>query len=202
MEWKYWLNYMSKYLKEKKWTDNEDFMNYLAQDGIQDEYTPMLMMTMPSPRYEYYQYSSYYKIKSGVLDYSSEIIDKLGSYPVAGEYSLLFNMQILSVGILIVGLIFDIMLIQFIIISVLLIYSLLMITIETKTFDTGVMRLLGLSSGGFIVLIFTQALMFVLPSLILGFIGVVPSLWYIYSKLESEKQPWNLDLLPSWGATF
>ena len=54
-------------------------------------------------------------------------------------------MQIYSAGILAIGLVFDIMLIMFIMISVLLIYSLLMITIETKTFDTGVMRMVGLS---------------------------------------------------------
>ena len=52
-----------------------------------------------------------------------------------------------------VGLIFDIMLILFVAISVLLIYSLLMINIETKTFDIGVMRLVGLSKGGFIGMI-------------------------------------------------
>ena len=146
----------------------------------------MLMMTLPSPRYSYYQYSAYQKIKNGVLGYASELIDALGAYPVAGAFDLLQMMQLFSVGLLLIGLIFDIMLIMFIIVAVLLIYSLLMITIETKTFDTGVMRLLGLSSGGFICLIFTQAVMFVLPSLILGFICVIPSLWYIYSKLEHE----------------
>ena len=90
-----------------------------------------------------------------MLNYASSVVDALGSYPIAGTYNLLSQMQLYSVGILMIGLIFDIMLIMFIIISVLLIYSLLMITIETKTFDTGVMRLLGLSGGGFVALIFT-----------------------------------------------
>ena len=64
-------------------------------------------------------------------------------------------MQIFSAAILAIGLVFDIMLIMFVMISVLLIYSLLMITIETKTFDTGVMRMTGLSSRGFVAMIFT-----------------------------------------------
>ena len=64
-------------------------------------------------------------------------------------------MEIYSAAILIIGLIFDIMLIMFIMISVLLIYSLLMITIETKAFDIGVMRMVGLTSKGFIAMIFT-----------------------------------------------
>ena len=64
-------------------------------------------------------------------------------------------MQLYSPAIMTIGLIFDIMLIMFIMISVLLIYSLLMITIETKTFDIGVMRLVGLSKHGFIAMIFS-----------------------------------------------
>ncbi len=61
-------------------------------------------------------------------------------------------MQIYSYAILFIGLVFNILLIIFVIISVLLIYSLLMITTETKTFDTGVMRLLGLTSSGFVTM--------------------------------------------------
>ena len=114
----------------------------------------------------------------------SGVINKLGAYPISGAYSLLSQMQIYSYGILMIGLIFDIMLIMFVTISVLLIYSLLMITIETKTFDIGVMRLTGLSSGGFIAMVFIQAIMFVLPSLISAFMCVVPVIWAIYSKLE------------------
>ena len=78
------------------------------------------------------------------------------------------------------------MLIMFIMISVLLIYSLLMITIETKAFDNGVMRMVGLSSKGFIAMILTQAFMFVLPSLVLAFICSIPLLWFIYYEIEKE----------------
>ena len=64
-------------------------------------------------------------------------------------------MEISNVAILFIGLVFNILIILFIVISVLLIYSLLMITTETKTFDIGVMRLIGLSSWGFIAMMFT-----------------------------------------------
>ena len=53
------------------------------------------------------------------------------------------------------GLIFDIIIILFVIVSILLIYSLLMITIETKTFESGIMRLVGLSSNGYVSMILT-----------------------------------------------
>ena len=58
-------------------------------------------------------------------------------------------------NILFIGLIFDILLIMFIVVAVLLIYSLLMISVETKTHEIGIMRLVGLSKGGFVGMILT-----------------------------------------------
>ena len=92
-------------------------------------------------------------------------------------------MNLYSFALLFIGLVFNILLIMFVIISVLLIYSLLMILTETKTFDFGIMRLLGLSSTGFVVMIFTQAVLFVIPSIICAYICSYPSLYFIFKKL-------------------
>ena len=100
-------------------------------------------------------------------------------------------MQITSYATLMIGLIFDIMLILFVAISVLLIYSLLMINIETKTFEIGIMRLTGLSSGGFIAMVAIQAIMFVLPSIISALACVLPVMWVIFSKLQGTKVEWS-----------
>ena len=54
-------------------------------------------------------------------------------------------MQVFSNAILFFGLIFDIIVLLFVVLSILLIYSLLMISVETKTFEFGVMRMVGLS---------------------------------------------------------
>jgi ABC-type antimicrobial peptide transport system permease subunit len=58
---------------------------------------------------------------------------------------LLMTMELLSYATLLLGLVFGIIALLFIIISILLIYSLLMISVETKTFESGVLRLVGLS---------------------------------------------------------
>jgi len=44
-----------------------------------------------------------------------------------------------------IGLIFDVIVILFVIVAILLIYSLLLISVETKTFEIGIMRMVGLS---------------------------------------------------------
>ena len=51
------------------------------------------------------------------------------------------------------GLIFDIIIVLFIVLSVLLIYSLLLISVESKTFEFGVMRMTGLSKSGIVTMI-------------------------------------------------
>ena len=55
-------------------------------------------------------------------------------------------------------------------ISVLLIYSLLMLSVESKSFELGVMRMVGLSKINVIMLVIFQSFMFVIPSIISGFI--------------------------------
>ena len=96
---------------------------------------------------------------------------------------LLFQMSIYSYAVLFIGLIFDILLIMFIIVAILLIYSLLMITVETKAFEIGVMRLVGLSKSSFVAMIFTQAACFVFPAVILGFGFAIPCIFLIYKLL-------------------
>ena len=109
-------------------------------------------------------------------------------------------MSYFSMGILFLGLVFNILLIMFVMIAVLLIYSLLMITTETKTFDTGVMRLLGLSSSGFVSMILIQATCFVLPAIILAYICSFPSLYFIFNKLNVEGT--GVSFVPNWVATL
>ena len=69
------------------------------------------------------------------------------------QLDILGAMELASQAILFLGLIFDLVIILFISLSVLLIYSLLMISVESKTFEFGVMRMVGLSQSGLIHMI-------------------------------------------------
>ncbi len=103
----------------------------------------------------------------------------------------------MSNGVLFLGLIFDIIILLFVIIAILLIYSLLMISIESKSFEIGVMRMVGLSKGGIIMMIVVQATVFVLPAIVLGMILSVPSLKGLYSYMFSDDVNLKKDFLPS-----
>lgn len=102
------------------------------------------------------------------------------------ELDLLSSMETFSQAILFLGLIFDIIILLFVILSVLLIYSLLLISVESKTFEFGVMRMVGLSKSGIIFMIVIQSLMFVLPSVLLSFALSFPTLIFLYSILFTD----------------
>ena len=100
-----------------------------------------------------------------------------------------------------IGLIFDILLIIFIMVSCLLIYSLLLISVETKAFEIGVMRLVGLTKCGFISLILTQAALFAVPSLIFGFLAAIPCIYFLYDAFFSDDLGFMPSVVPDWYAT-
>lgn len=84
---------------------------------------------------------------------------------------------------LFIGLIFNVLLIIFVVVSILLVFSLLLISVETKSFEFGVMRLVGLTKLGFISMILVQAAMFVLPAVTLAMILSFPIIYAMYAIL-------------------
>ena len=48
-----------------------------------------MMMTLQSPRINYYQSSNYWDIQKGVTGYANEIIEELGFFPVRMQLDVL-----------------------------------------------------------------------------------------------------------------
>jgi ABC-type antimicrobial peptide transport system permease subunit len=56
-------------------------------------------------------------------------------------------------------------------------------SVEQKSFENGIMRLVGLSKFEYMAMILTQAFMFVLPSIIAGYLLSIPLLWYGFTHV-------------------
>lgn len=95
--------------------------------------------------------------------------DSLGYFPVNIDAFILQDFKLMEIAITFLQLIFNLVMLLLFSISVLLVYSLLMFSIESKSFDLGVMRMVGLAKHNIILLIVTQSFMFVVPSIICGF---------------------------------
>jgi ABC-type antimicrobial peptide transport system permease subunit len=105
------------------------------------------MYTLPSPRYSYYEEKNFQVIQNQVTAETNKLQAAMGFYQPRVFMGLLQEMELLSTATLLLGLVFSIIVILFIVISILLIYSLLMISVETKSFENGVLRLVGLSKA-------------------------------------------------------
>lgn len=112
---------------------------------------------------------------------------------------ILTDIRIYSINVLFLGLIFDLIILLFASISILLIYSLLMISIETKSFEIGVMRMVGLKNTNLIIMVLIQSILFVAPSLVCGFLCSIPSLKAI-SYVFKELINLEIEPLPSKNA--
>ena len=170
--------------------------------NISSQYGNLLIATLPGQRYSYYADANFNKIKKNVLGELSKLDRALGFYNVASNPHLLQQLEPYSYVVMFIGLIFDVLMIIFVVVSILLIYSLLIISVETKMFEIGVMRLVGLTKLGFTGMILTQAVMFVLPAVILGFAVAIPLIYFLYSVLFESSLGYMPSVLPTLGATL
>ena len=162
----------------------------------------MLMYTLPLPRYEWYQYSNYQTIQDKVTAQTNQLMASLGFYDFRSMLELLQYMKLSQVASLMLGLLFGVIVVLFIVISVLLIYSLLMISVESKSFETSVLRLVGMSKVNCVAMILMQSVLFVLPSMVVGYGVSVPALLYIYKFMFKGAPDIHLSPVPSANATL
>ena len=85
--------------------------------------------------------------------------------------------------------------------SVLLLYTLLLISVETKTYDLGVLRVLGFNKLGVVFMVLIQALSYVLPAIIVGIILSIPFLLYASSALKASIGV-EIEATPTTNAVF
>ena len=121
------------------------------------------------------------------MSYFTYLTDQLGYYMIETNSELVSKLNDYFSLNMMIGLVFDVLLIIFVIIACLLIYSLLLLSVESKTFDFAVMRLVGLTKKGFVGMIMTQASFYVIPSVILGFMFSFPSIYLIQASMYNAE---------------
>jgi ABC-type antimicrobial peptide transport system permease subunit len=105
-------------------------------------------------------------------------------------------MELFNYSVLLLGLVFNIILLVFIVISVLLIYSLLMIGVETKTGETGIMRMMGTNKKGLVSMVAIQSAMFVFPAILAAFALCFPHIGVCYTQIFQEKLTEGFEPVP------
>lgn len=129
------------------------------------------------------------------------MVEDLGFFQPHVEMPLLNWMQTQDIVVVMLGSVFNVVLMLISAISVLLIYSLLMVTVEQKTFDNGVMRMIGVSKLDCVLSVTMQTLVFVVPGLILAYsLGLVGN-YYLYSFIYTADMGLDISVRPDWYTT-
>jgi ABC-type antimicrobial peptide transport system permease subunit len=105
-----------------------------------------------------------------IMRHMNFVETSLGYFPVTVEAFIMQEFKMAHLSVTFLQLIFNLVMLLLFLISVLLIYSLLMLSVESKSFELGFMRMVGLSKINVIMLVIFQSFMFVIPSIISGFI--------------------------------
>ncbi|KAA6387090.1 MAG: putative serine/threonine protein kinase, partial [Streblomastix strix] len=136
------------------------------------DYATELIFSYPQPRTDIYLTFDTEPLKKSLVKWASKItyalrFDELNvQMPVASSFE------------------------NFIGISILLIYSLLMISVDTRTFEIGILRMVGLDRLGVIGVLIAQALLYSIPGWILGIIlGFVGNFVVMYILEDSSSVP-------------
>jgi len=128
-------------------TWSPELINTLSKINFRD-YASYVVVNFPPPRVSPYLQSNYDILQKNVIDFSNPLFYKVGFLQVNKELPVLSGLSITRTKIisLFLGLILNIIIFILLFLSILLIYSLLMINVETRTFELGVMRMIGINS--------------------------------------------------------
>ena len=94
------------------------------------------------------------------------------------------------------GIILNMIIFILLLLSIVLLYSLLLVSVETKTFEMGILRMLGFNKIGIILMILIQSITFVLPGILFGLLFAIPCLYFAYTKIKDSSGA-EISILPS-----
>mgnify|MGYP000848322605 FL=1 len=172
----------------------EFFKSKLVSLDLMD-YSNSIIINHPQ-RMKIYTDSNYDNLQFTIEKFADKVSMHLGVLPFDMKLDLLRKLEPLKFAVLFLGILLNIVIIVLFGQSVMVIYNLLLVKVETKTFEMGVLRTLGLNNAGIIELILVQTLIFVLPAIAIGLLSSIPFLGGVSAFLK-DKLGADVDAKPS-----
>lgn len=180
---------------------NELKKNIYSNDFSSYDYADYLIVNFPKPRINSYTIANFDDLQLKGVKYANKIVQRFGALssnfnidlPIIRNIKPLFN------GAIFLSIILNIIIICLFGLSVLLIFSLLQISIETRIFEFGILRIIGSTKGNLIILILTQCITFSIPAFALAYFAHIFVLELIQNLLSSVTET-NLKLKQEFGS--
>eukprot|EP01084_Bolivina_argentea_P186264 321107_1 len=150
------------------------------------EYVTNIYMNLPPNRITTYLSTNYLTILSALNKFAGKIRYKIGWNLVDLRLDILQSMSLLSYTILSLSIVLDMIIFVLILLSVGLLYSLLVISVDSKKFMLGILRMLGMSKRSLVYLLISQSLAYSIPAYIIGMILAQIGVIYVSGILGSS----------------
>lgn len=99
---------------------------------------------------------------------ATQIIYSLGLYSIQINLNILGLFHKLRYAQMFLSVVTNMIILLFSCLCIMMLYNLLLVSVETKTYELGVIRILGLNKLGVVFMILTQSVSFVFPGVIIG----------------------------------
>jgi len=185
-EYQHFFKTVANHLPERLLDNSnaEKFKRFLKKESASD-YASQIIFNIKD-RNRVYLDPNFDHIQSSLTNFASKVSKEIGIFPYEMNLPVFNSLYPMRFGALFLGVSLKVIIAILFLLSVIVIYNLLQVTVETKTFEFGVIRMLGLSKVGVAELILIQALFFVLPGVIFGIVCAIPLLEVISSYLETK----------------
>ena len=138
---------------------SQSYRNVLSSMNPYDA-VPSVLFNVPPPRYLSYPSSDFAKNAQVIVSWASILSYTLGINQVSDELPILRSMSNNQLAASFLGLVLNVIILVLTAISMLLIYSLLMISVESRTFELGILRMVGLHRSGVVQMLIVRTLLF------------------------------------------
>ncbi|KYQ91201.1 DUF214 family protein [Tieghemostelium lacteum] len=144
-------------------------LNFMNNTNLYD-FAQSIVINLPPSRLEPYTNSNQDEILQYLIKFSSKILYKIGFNLLDSSLPIMNVLSKNRYVALFLGLILNVIIFILLFLSILLIYSLLMIDVETRSFEMGVMRMIGTTRSGIIQLMLFKAFSYSIPSWAIGLV--------------------------------
>eukprot|EP01060_Flectonema_neradi_P010229 TRINITY_DN17355_c0_g1_i1.p1 TRINITY_DN17355_c0_g1~~TRINITY_DN17355_c0_g1_i1.p1 ORF type:complete len:1106 (+),score=147.38 TRINITY_DN17355_c0_g1_i1:33-3320(+) len=161
---------------------------YISQTPklIEKYVTSVTINLNPSQRLSLYENSEYKSIQNDFINWISPAILRVGFNQIEAEAEILEYMYGTRFFSMFLGLLMSLVIFVFVVLSVILIYSLLMINVDTRTFELGVLRMVGMKRRDVIQLVLVQAMLYTIPAIITGMLAAYGTWIMLKGMLEDS----------------
>eukprot|EP01065_Artemidia_motanka_P038051 TRINITY_DN4692_c0_g3_i1.p1 TRINITY_DN4692_c0_g3~~TRINITY_DN4692_c0_g3_i1.p1 ORF type:complete len:1141 (+),score=302.14 TRINITY_DN4692_c0_g3_i1:115-3423(+) len=155
----------------------------IGSQDLQLFVTEVSMSLEPSQRRASYDSNDYAVVQLAVVEWAAPLLYHVGFNQIEPSADVLKFMQESRFFSLFLGLLISLVILVLTALSILLIYSLLMINVETRTFELGVLRMVGMRRSDLVQLVLTQAFFYALPAWVFGLVLAQVVWWQIRQAL-------------------